>query len=128
MCLSDPVPAIRCSLGGKQVSYALFWACYCYMLPFVLYGYQYPPMIPEDLPKSSLLSTLDKAKIAYFNGRWPDTTLVVAQRLYHLSSIKLTCNSNSNYLFSLKVLLQMYNTRGSLINLVFTFIDVDFDF
>ncbi|TKY52792.1 Sulfofructose kinase [Spatholobus suberectus] len=38
----------------------------------------YPPMIPDDLPKSSLLSALDGAKIAYFDGRLPDTALVVA--------------------------------------------------
>ncbi|RDX61615.1 Ribokinase, partial [Mucuna pruriens] len=38
----------------------------------------YPPMIPDDLPKSSLLSALDGAKIAYFDGRLPDTALLVA--------------------------------------------------
>ncbi|KAL2323381.1 hypothetical protein Fmac_027760 [Flemingia macrophylla] len=38
----------------------------------------YPPMIPNDLPKSSLSSALDGAKIAYFDGRLPDTALVVA--------------------------------------------------
>lgn len=39
----------------------------------------YPPMIPDNLSKSSLLSALDGAKIAYFDGRLPDTALVVAQ-------------------------------------------------
>ncbi|XP_022640355.1 ketohexokinase isoform X4 [Vigna radiata var. radiata] len=39
----------------------------------------YPPMIPDNLPKSSLLSALDGAKIAYFDGRLPDTALLVAQ-------------------------------------------------
>ncbi|KAL5149095.1 Ribokinase [Glycine soja] len=39
----------------------------------------YPPMIPDDLSKSSLLSALDGVKIAYFDGRLPDTALVVAQ-------------------------------------------------
>ncbi|KAL5136810.1 Ketohexokinase [Glycine soja] len=39
----------------------------------------YPPMIPDELPKSSLLSALDGAKFAYFDGRLPDTALVVAQ-------------------------------------------------
>ncbi|RZB85620.1 Ketohexokinase isoform C [Glycine soja] len=39
----------------------------------------YPPMIPDELSKSSLLSALDGAKFAYFDGRLPDTALVVAQ-------------------------------------------------
>ncbi|KAG4970426.1 hypothetical protein JHK85_036847 [Glycine max] len=39
----------------------------------------YPPMIPDDLSKSSLLSALDGVKIAYFDGSLPDTALVVAQ-------------------------------------------------
>ncbi|KAH1227526.1 Ketohexokinase [Glycine max] len=41
----------------------------------------YPPMIPDELSKSSLLSALDGAKFAYFDGRLPDTALVVAQEL-----------------------------------------------
>jgi len=38
-------------------------------------------MIPDNLPKSSLLSALDGAKIAYFDGRLPDTALLVAQEV-----------------------------------------------
>ncbi|KAK7277470.1 hypothetical protein RJT34_22483 [Clitoria ternatea] len=38
----------------------------------------YPPMIPNDLPESSLLSALDGAKLVYFDGRLPETALVVA--------------------------------------------------
>ncbi|XP_071722050.1 uncharacterized protein [Rutidosis leptorrhynchoides] len=39
----------------------------------------YPPMVPDDLPESSLLSSLDGARLAYFDGRLPETALVVAQ-------------------------------------------------
>ncbi|KAM7521769.1 hypothetical protein LguiA_011671 [Lonicera macranthoides] len=39
----------------------------------------YPPMIPEDLSKSSLLSALDGARLVYFDGRLHETALVVAQ-------------------------------------------------
>lgn len=38
-------------------------------------------MIPDELSKSSLLSALDGAKFAYFDGRLPDTALVVAQEV-----------------------------------------------
>lgn len=38
-------------------------------------------MIPEDLSKSSLLSALDGARLVYFDGRLPETALVVAQEV-----------------------------------------------
>ncbi|XP_061368589.1 uncharacterized protein LOC133311552 isoform X2 [Gastrolobium bilobum] len=38
----------------------------------------YPPMIPDDLSESSLLSALEGARIAYFDGRLYETALVVA--------------------------------------------------
>ncbi|WVZ06201.1 hypothetical protein V8G54_019547 [Vigna mungo] len=38
----------------------------------------YPPMKPVDLPKSSLLTALNGAKIVYFDGRLHETALVVA--------------------------------------------------
>ncbi|QHO52988.1 hypothetical protein HN51_021879 [Arachis hypogaea] len=39
----------------------------------------YPPMIPQDLSESSLLTALNGASIAYFDGRLYETALVVAQ-------------------------------------------------
>ncbi|MED6123066.1 hypothetical protein PIB30_045810, partial [Stylosanthes scabra] len=39
----------------------------------------YPPMIPEDLSESSLLSALNGARIVYFDGRLYETAFVVAQ-------------------------------------------------
>ncbi|XP_019429598.1 PREDICTED: ribokinase-like isoform X4 [Lupinus angustifolius] len=39
----------------------------------------YPPMIPDDLSESSLLSALHGARIVYFDGRLYETALVVAQ-------------------------------------------------
>ncbi|KAJ1416828.1 Ribokinase-like [Sesbania bispinosa] len=38
----------------------------------------YPPMIPDDLSESSLLSAMDGASIAYFDGRLHETAIVVA--------------------------------------------------
>ncbi|XP_027363666.1 ribokinase-like [Abrus precatorius] len=38
----------------------------------------HPPMIPDDLTESSLLSALDGARIVYFDGRLYETALVVA--------------------------------------------------
>ncbi|KAM1346310.1 hypothetical protein ACFX13_036376 [Malus domestica] len=39
----------------------------------------YPLMMPDDLSQSSLSSALDGARIVYFDVRWPETALVVAQ-------------------------------------------------
>ncbi|KAB2620943.1 ribokinase [Pyrus ussuriensis x Pyrus communis] len=39
----------------------------------------YPLMKPDDLSQSSLSSALDGARIVYFDVRWPETALVVAQ-------------------------------------------------
>ncbi|XP_031100975.1 ketohexokinase [Ipomoea triloba] len=39
----------------------------------------YPPMIPDDLPKSKLSSALDGANIVYLDGRLHETALIVAQ-------------------------------------------------
>ncbi|XP_012085190.1 ribokinase isoform X2 [Jatropha curcas] len=41
----------------------------------------YPPMIPDDLSQSSLLSALDGVRLAYFDVRLPETALVVAEEL-----------------------------------------------
>ncbi|KAM4070180.1 hypothetical protein ACJW30_12G145200 [Castanea mollissima] len=38
-----------------------------------------PPMVPDDLSRENLLSALDDARIAYFDGRLPETALVIAQ-------------------------------------------------
>ncbi|KAG7036279.1 Ketohexokinase, partial [Cucurbita argyrosperma subsp. argyrosperma] len=38
-----------------------------------------PPMVPDDLSRSSLLSALDGARIVYFDARLYETALVVAQ-------------------------------------------------
>ncbi|KAK7831953.1 ketohexokinase [Quercus suber] len=41
-----------------------------------------PPMIPDDLSQENLLSALDGARIAYFDGRLPETALVIAQEAW----------------------------------------------
>ncbi|MED6132417.1 hypothetical protein PIB30_018807 [Stylosanthes scabra] len=42
----------------------------------------YPKMIPEDLPRSSLLSALDGAKLAYFDVRMPETAVFIAHEAF----------------------------------------------
>ncbi|XP_050251983.1 uncharacterized protein LOC126698649 [Quercus robur] len=44
-----------------------------------------PPMVPDDLSRENLLSALDGARIAYFDGRLPETALVIAQEAVHKS-------------------------------------------
>ncbi|KAH8517552.1 hypothetical protein H0E87_005469 [Populus deltoides] len=39
----------------------------------------YPPMIPDELSRSSLLSALDGARLVYLDGRLHETALVTAQ-------------------------------------------------
>ncbi|CAL5353561.1 unnamed protein product [Camellia sinensis] len=39
----------------------------------------FPPMIPDDLSKSSLLSALDGVRLVYSDGRLHETALVIAQ-------------------------------------------------
>ncbi|GMI98676.1 hypothetical protein like AT4G28706 [Hibiscus trionum] len=39
----------------------------------------YPPLIPEELSHSCLLSALDGANMVYFDGRHPETALLVAK-------------------------------------------------
>ncbi|KAK8674405.1 hypothetical protein V6N13_112696 [Hibiscus sabdariffa] len=39
----------------------------------------YPPLIPEDLSQSCLLSALDGANMVFFDGRFPDTALRIAK-------------------------------------------------
>ncbi|OIW13228.1 hypothetical protein TanjilG_03557 [Lupinus angustifolius] len=46
----------------------------------------YPPMIPDDLSQSSLLSALHGARIVYFDGRLYETALVVAQEAWTKAS------------------------------------------
>nr|GMD20126.1 ribokinase-like isoform X2 [Ipomoea batatas] len=41
----------------------------------------YPPMIPDDLPKSKLSSALDGANIVYLDGRLHETAFIVAQEV-----------------------------------------------
>lgn len=38
-------------------------------------------MVPDDLSRENLLSALDGARIAYFDGRLPETALVIAQEV-----------------------------------------------
>ncbi|KAK7277469.1 hypothetical protein RJT34_22482 [Clitoria ternatea] len=42
----------------------------------------HPPMVPEDLPRASLLSALDGASMVYFDVRMPDSALVIAQKAF----------------------------------------------
>ncbi|KAM7271098.1 hypothetical protein ACFE04_030312 [Oxalis oulophora] len=44
-----------------------------------------PPLVPDDLPRSSLLSALDGARVVYFDGLLHETALVVAREVYPLS-------------------------------------------
>ncbi|XP_031250225.1 ketohexokinase-like isoform X2 [Pistacia vera] len=39
----------------------------------------YPPMLPDDFPQSTMSSELDRAGIAYFDGRLPETAIFIAQ-------------------------------------------------
>ncbi|CAK7349485.1 unnamed protein product [Dovyalis caffra] len=39
----------------------------------------YPPLIPDELSRSELLSALDGARLVYFDGRLHETAIVVAQ-------------------------------------------------
>lgn len=45
----------------------------------------YPSMIPDDLSQESLMSALDGARIAYFDGRLPETALIIAQEAFRKS-------------------------------------------
>ncbi|XP_042514836.1 ribokinase-like isoform X2 [Macadamia integrifolia] len=38
-----------------------------------------PPMVPDDLSLASLSSALDEARFVYFDGRFPEAALIVAQ-------------------------------------------------
>ncbi|KAI9122238.1 hypothetical protein K1719_006927 [Acacia pycnantha] len=42
----------------------------------------YPPMIPEDLSRDSLLSALEGAKLVYFDGRMHETALFIAREAF----------------------------------------------
>lgn len=42
-------------------------------------------MVPEELSQSSLFSALENANLVYFDGRLPDTALVVAEEVFFLS-------------------------------------------
>ncbi|TXG63917.1 hypothetical protein EZV62_010911 [Acer yangbiense] len=39
----------------------------------------YPPMVPDDISQWNLLSALDGARLAYFDGRLTETALILAQ-------------------------------------------------
>lgn len=45
----------------------------------------YPPMVPHDLPRSTLLSALTEARLVFLDGRSLKTALVVAQEAAQLS-------------------------------------------
>ncbi|XP_031250226.1 ketohexokinase-like isoform X3 [Pistacia vera] len=42
----------------------------------------YPPMLPDDFPQSTMSSELDRAGIAYFDGRLPETAIFIAQEVW----------------------------------------------
>ncbi|XP_054792221.1 uncharacterized protein LOC129297901 isoform X2 [Prosopis cineraria] len=42
----------------------------------------YPPMMPEDLSRDSLLSALDGARLVYFDGRMHETALLIAREAW----------------------------------------------
>ncbi|CAK8571704.1 unnamed protein product [Lathyrus sativus] len=42
----------------------------------------YPPLVPEDLSRTRLLSALNGARLAYFDVRMPATALVIAQEAF----------------------------------------------
>ncbi|KAK7267481.1 hypothetical protein RIF29_20155 [Crotalaria pallida] len=42
----------------------------------------YPPMVPEDLRQINLLSALNGARVVYFDGRMPESALVIAQEAF----------------------------------------------
>ncbi|KAK7396477.1 hypothetical protein VNO78_17515 [Psophocarpus tetragonolobus] len=44
-----------------------------------IYTPGYPPMTPDDLSQSTLLSAFDGARLVYFDGMFPETALFVAQ-------------------------------------------------
>lgn len=39
----------------------------------------HPPLLPDELPLSSLTSALDGARIIFFDGRFPETALKIAR-------------------------------------------------
>ncbi|GMH02539.1 hypothetical protein Nepgr_004378 [Nepenthes gracilis] len=45
----------------------------------------YPPMVPNELSKTRLWSSLDGASLVYFDGRLHETALIVAQEAAHKS-------------------------------------------
>lgn len=48
-----------------------------------------PPMMPDDLSQSNLLSAIDGARIVYFDGRLHETALVVARECRQLAGTYL---------------------------------------
>ncbi|XAR61027.1 Ketohexokinase [Bertholletia excelsa] len=44
----------------------------------------FPPMNPDELPKSRLLSALDGARLVYFDGKLHKTAIVVAQEAHRM--------------------------------------------
>lgn len=48
---------------------------------FFIYTPGYPPMIPDDLSKPNLLAAINGATLAYFDGRFPETALLIAQEV-----------------------------------------------
>ncbi|KAI0493524.1 hypothetical protein KFK09_023642 [Dendrobium nobile] len=50
-----------------------------------IYTLGVPAMVPDDLPKTKLVSALNEAKLAYFDGRSTKPALVVAQEAARMS-------------------------------------------
>lgn len=50
-----------------------------------IFNQGYPPMVPEDLPRSTIISALDGARLAYFDARMHETALVIAQEAVRMN-------------------------------------------
>lgn len=56
-----------------------------------------PPMMPDDLSQSTLLSAFDEARLVYFDGMSTETALFVAQEVItslHLLSVSSLLQDN----------------------------------
>ncbi|KAF7153274.1 hypothetical protein RHSIM_Rhsim01G0259300 [Rhododendron simsii] len=55
----------------------------------------FPPMIPDDVSKSSLFSALDGVGLAYFDARLPATALVVGHEVVVIESLPIQAKCRS---------------------------------
>ncbi|KAF3530818.1 hypothetical protein DY000_02037165 [Brassica cretica] len=75
----------------------------------------YPPMVPTDLPQSTMLSALDRASIAYFDVRLHETALVIAKEAWtEVSSIPCALVSMLLRLPKLKFVIVTLGEEGCL--------------